>query len=115
MKYREQSGESITGDSWVMRNLWDVTIPKGKGIITIPRRLKATGIKRLVERALWAQGIRSKLDTSKRRHEFRADHGFRKWFKTRCESAGMRFINIETLMGHSLGSIMRGVFLPRDQ
>ncbi|MGC1131371.1 MAG: hypothetical protein WA941_01005 [Nitrososphaeraceae archaeon] len=103
MTYRKHSGETITGDSWVMRNLWDVTTPKGKGVITIPKRLKASGIKRLMERALWAQGIRRKLDKGKRRHEFQADHGFRKWFKTRCESAGMRSINIETLMGHSLG------------
>jgi hypothetical protein len=44
-----------------------------------------------------------KLDEGKRRHEFQADHGFRKWFKTKCESAGMRSINIEILMGHSLG------------
>lgn len=103
MTYRKQCGETVTGDSCLMRNLWDVTTPKGKGVITIPRRLKATGIKRLIERALWAQGIRLKLDEGKRRHEFQADHGFRKWFKTRCESAGMRSINIETLMGHSLG------------
>jgi len=103
MTYRKQSGEKITGDSWLMRNLWDVTTPKGKGVITIPKRLQATGIKRLIERALWAQGVRLKLDEGKRRHEFQADHGFRKWFKTRCESAGMRSINIGTLMGHSLG------------
>jgi hypothetical protein len=101
--YRKQSGETIAGESWVMRNLWNVTTPKGKGVITIPKRLKASGIKRLIERALWAQGIRLKLDEGKRRHEFQADHGFRKWFKTRCESAGMRSINIETLMGHSIG------------
>lgn len=86
-----------------MRNLWDVTTPKGKGIVTIPKKLKAAGIKRLIERTLWAQGIRTKLGEGKRRHEFQADHGFRKWFKTRCESAGMRSINIETLMGHSIG------------
>ena len=103
MTYRKQSGETVTGESWVMRNLWNVTTPKGKGVITIPKRLKASGIKRLIERALWAQGIRLKLDEGKRRHEFQADHGFRKWFKTRCESAGMRSINIETLMGHSIG------------
>ncbi len=103
MTYRKKSGETIAGESWVMRNLWDVTTPKGKGIITIPRRLKATGIKRLIERALWTQGIRSKLATGRRRHEFQADHGMRKWYKTRCESAGMRSINIETLMGRSLG------------
>jgi hypothetical protein len=103
MNYRKACGEVVTGESWLMRNLWDVTTPKGKGVVTIPKRLKATGIKRLIERALWAQGIRSELKKDKKRHEFQADHGFRKWFKTRCESAGMRSINIETLMGHSLG------------
>ena len=103
INYRKASGEVVTSESWLMRNLWDVTTPKGKGIVTIPKRLKATGIKRLIERALWAQGIRSQLEKDRRRHEFQADHGFRKWFKTRCESAGMRSINIETLMGHSLG------------
>jgi integrase len=102
INYRKASGEEVTSESWLMRNLWDVTTPKGKGVVTIPKRLKATGIKRLIERALWAQGIRSHLGEG-RRHEFQADHGFRKWFKTRCESAGMRSINIETLMGHSLG------------
>ncbi|MGC1135165.1 MAG: tyrosine-type recombinase/integrase [Nitrososphaeraceae archaeon] len=103
INYRKASGEEVTSESWLMRNLWDVTTPKGKGAVTIPKRLKATGIKRLIERALWAQGIRSHLGEGRRRHEFQADHGFRKWFKTRCESAGMRSINIETLMGHSLG------------
>ena len=103
INYRKASGEEVTSESWLMRNLWDVTTPKGKGVVTIPKRLKANGIKRLIERALWAQGIRSQLCEGRRRHEFQADHGFRKWFKTRCESAGMRSINIETLMGHSLG------------
>jgi integrase len=103
MTYRKGCGEKVTDESWLMRNLWDVTTPKGKGVITIPKRLKSTGIKRLIERALWAQGIRLKLEEGKRRHEFQADHGFRKWFKTRCESAGMRSINIETLMSHSIG------------
>jgi hypothetical protein len=85
MNYRKACGEVVTGESWLMRNLWDVTTPKGKGVVTVPKRLKATGIKRLIERALWAQGIRSELGKGRRRHEFQADHGFRKWFKTRCE------------------------------
>jgi integrase len=53
MDYREQCGELISENSWVMRNLWDVTTPKGKGIVTVPKKLKLTGVKRLVERALW--------------------------------------------------------------
>ena len=103
MDYRKQCGERINENSWVMRNLWDVTTPKGKGIVTVPKKLKSTGVKRLIERALWAQGLRRKLAPGKRRHEFQADHGFRKWFKTRREVAGMKSINIETLMDHSIG------------
>ena len=56
-----------------------------------------------MERSQWAQGVRKKLENGKKRHEFQADHGFRKWFKTRCELSGMKSINIETLMGHSIG------------
>jgi hypothetical protein len=46
--------------------------------------------------------LRTKLESGKRRHEFQTDHGFRKWFKTRCELAGMKPINIEKLMNHSV-------------
>jgi integrase len=53
MKYREECGEMINNESWLMRNLWDVTTPTGKGIVTIPKQLKAEGIKRLLKIALW--------------------------------------------------------------
>ena len=103
IEYRKESGEDINNQSWLMRNIWDTKKGHLKGLITIPKKLKSTGVKRLIEDAIWAQGIRTKLASDKRRHEFQADHGFRKWFKTRCEIAGMKSINIETLMGHSIG------------
>ena len=53
--------------------------------------------------ALWAQGIRTELESGKKRHEFQTDHGFRKWYKTQCEMAGMKPINIEKLTRHSVG------------
>lgn len=65
--------------------------------------LKSAGVKRLMEDALWTQGVRTKLELGKKRHEFQADHGFRKWFKTRCELSGMKSINVETFMSHSIG------------
>jgi hypothetical protein len=49
------------------------------------------------------QGIRKKTDLKRNRYEFQTDHGLRKWFKTRCEISGMKSINIEKLMGHSIG------------
>ncbi|HET9807114.1 MAG TPA: hypothetical protein VFP49_09415 [Nitrososphaeraceae archaeon] len=56
-----------------------------------------------MEDALWTQGIRKKSNLKRNRYEFQTDHGFRKWFKTRCEISGMKSINIEILMGHSIG------------
>ena len=73
------------------------------GLADNPVRLKSSGIKRLMEDALWSQGIRKPLEPGKKRHEFQADHGYRKWFKTQCELAEMKSINIEKLMGHSIG------------
>ena len=34
---------------------------------------------------------------------FKQTMDLRKWFKTRCEISGMKSINIEILMGHSIG------------
>jgi len=103
MNYRRDSGETITEESWLMRNLWDVTTPLGKGLATVPIKLKSSGIKRLMERALYGQGIRTRLQEGKKRHEFQVDHGYRKFFKTRCELGGMKPINIEKLLSHSTG------------
>ena len=89
-----------------MRDLWDAArLPnkEEKGKINQPIKLQSVGIRRLVERALWAQGVRTELEPGKRRHEFQTDHGFRKWYKTQGEIAGMKPINIEKLMGHSVG------------
>src|SRR5918996_1918682 len=103
MEFRQKSGEQITADSWLMRDLFDTKVRRGQGKIGEPRKLHSLGVKRLVERAHWAQGLRTKLKNGKKRHEYQANHGFRKWFKTRCEMGGMKPINIETLMGHSTG------------
>ena len=90
-----------------MRDLWNTRLSQRRrgvvGIASRPVRLKSSGIKRLMEDAIWSQGLRKKLGPGKRRHEFQVDHGYRKWFKTQCELAGMRSINIEILMGHSIG------------
>jgi len=86
-----------------MRQLWNTKEGYYHGIVTEPIKLKSSGIKRLIERNLWSQGIRKKTDIKRNRYEFQTDHGFRKWFKTRCEIAGMKSINIEKLMGHSVG------------
>jgi hypothetical protein len=70
-----------------MRDLWDTRVAQGRGLVTRPKKLAALGIKRLMERAIWAQGLRKKLESGKKRHPYQANHSLRKWFKTRCEIA----------------------------
>ena len=84
MTYRSACGEHVTKDSWVMRDLWNATkLPKKeeKGKINEPIKLQSIGVKRLVERALWAQGVRTVLERGKKRHEYQTDHGFRSGIK----------------------------------
>jgi hypothetical protein len=101
MDLRQEHDEKVSESSWVMRDLWNAE-KHARGMVTAPKKLKAAGVKRLIERALKAQGIRKALQEGQRRHEFQADHGFRKFFKTHAEQA-MRPINVEMLMGHSTG------------
>lgn len=105
MDYRALHGEKITGESWVMRDLWRTTnIRRGanRSLATNPRQLKASAIKKLLQRALWGQNLRPSLQEGQRRHEWKSAHGFRKFFKTKAERA-MRPIHIELIMGHSSG------------
>ena len=56
--YRIQSGEIVTEESFIMRQIWKTKKGYTRGLITVPVQLKPEGIKRLVEDALWTQGIR---------------------------------------------------------
>ena len=72
MDFREFYGEKITRKSWLMRDLWQTTnMNYGArwGLATNPKRLKSSGIKRLLERAIWEQGIRQPLKEGGKRHE----------------------------------------------
>ena len=105
MDFRASYGEIITGESWVMRDIWQTTnINYGAnlGLATCPKKLKSSGIKRLLERALWEQGLRHPLAKGVKRHEWKAAHGFRKFYKSHTEQV-MRPINVEITMGHDIG------------
>lgn len=103
IEYRKEAGEEINDKSWLKRWKWDTKKGHNRGLVTAPRKLETIGIKRLINDALWAQGVRKKSQLNGRRYDFQADHGMRKWYKTRLELSGMKSINIEILMGRSLG------------
>lgn len=101
IKFRQDQGEKITKDSPLIRDLF-YPDRLGKGEPHIPVRLKSTGVKRLVEDALKGTGLRKPLEKGKKRHEFQADHGFRKYFKSIAEKH-MKSLHVEMLMGHNVG------------
>jgi site-specific recombinase XerC len=117
MNYRKEHGENITGDSWVMRNLWrtsDIKHQKGGkyGLATIPKRLDSATIKKMIVRTLYRQNLRYALPEGKRRHEFKALHGFRKYFQTNADRI-MNHLNVELLQGHKLG-LTGSYYKPRE-
>jgi hypothetical protein len=97
MDFRSSYGEKITGDSWLMRDLWQTTNQNYGarwGLATNPKKLQSIAIKRLLSRALWEQGIRQVLPAGVKRHEWKGSHGYRKAFKSRAEQV-MRSANVE--------------------
>lgn len=103
LDYRRQAGEEVTPSSPILRNLFYPdrgSRPSTFAKIVIP--LRSGGVKRLMEDALWRTGLRKPLTEGTRRHEFEGVHGLRKYFKTHAEQA-MKPINVEILMGHSVG------------
>ncbi len=116
MEFRQSFGENISGDSWLMRDIWQTTnVGYGAkwGLATVPKKLQSSAIKRLINRALWEQGIRQPLKDGERRHEFKTVHGFRKFFKTHCEQV-MKSINVEIIMGHTIG-VSDSYYKPTDK
>ncbi len=116
MDFRVSHGEKISGESWLMRDIWqttNITYGANFGLATVPQKLDSKGINKLFYRALWSQGLRTKLAKGQKRHEFKAAHGFRKFFKTHAEQV-MRPINVEILMGHSVG-ISDSYYKPKEK
>ena len=115
MDYRESYGEKITGESWLMRNLWKTTNMRygsKSGLAQSPMQLKSSGIKSMICKALFQQGVRQILQDGNKRHEFKGVHGFRKFFKTHCEPL-MKPANVELLLGHDLG-ISKSYYKPLE-
>jgi hypothetical protein len=115
MDFRANQGEKITAESWLMRDLWNTghilvnsknsNLKKGtSGNVSMPKKAGADSIRMIFTRAWRIQNIRSyTLDmNSKRRHEFKTTHSFRKFFETRALEK-MKLLNVKILMGHDTG------------
>ena len=66
--YRVACGENITGNSLVMRDIWQTDDKEG---ITNPKPMNSFAITRFLNRAWQSQKIRPKLQQGEKRHEFK--------------------------------------------
>jgi len=99
LEFRTEHGEKITNDSPLFRDKFDQYGHGKKDAKEAAIPMTAPSVRQYYNRLLFSIGIRNE---KKRRHDFSV-HGFRKYFKTRAEKSGMKPINVEILMGHSVG------------
>ncbi len=114
--FRSSYGEKITGESWVMRDLWkttNITYGAKLGYAKSPVKFRSSGIRNLISKALFQQNVRPLLKEGQKRHEFKTAHGFRKFFKTQAEQT-MMAANVEMLIGHDLG-ISKSYYKPQEK
>ena len=118
--FRELHGEKINGESWLIRDQWQkISKTHGHriGQATMPKKLDAEGIRRLIYDAWRIQGVISvRSSDSEGKNYFKSSHGFRKFFQTQCEMI-IKSEDVEILMGH--GSSSRGLkanyYRPKDE
>jgi integrase len=126
MDFRSNQGEKISGESWLMRDLWNTgqilvnskesNLTKGiSGVASSPKRADVDSIRMVFNRAWRIQNVRPfTLDmNSKRRHEFKGTHSLRKYFETHALSH-MKLLNVKLLMGHDIG-LDRSYFKPTEK
>jgi len=104
LQFRELHEDHVTPDSPLFRDKFDSTARIFRYHYSTvkrdePKPMNSFTINKDYNRLFYRLGFRKE---KKRRHEFTV-HGFRKWFKTTAERAGMKPIDVETLMGHSTG------------
>lgn len=101
MGFREKSRETITPDSWVMRDYWDTEEGFTHWMARDPQQLKSSGIKSLVDSAVRRQGLRTNLTNGKKRHVVQLNHSFRKFRETQLFKANLKEVDINILQGHA--------------
>jgi hypothetical protein len=110
MEFREKQGEIITGESWLMRDIWntariissvkELNLKGATGLISVPRKADSNAIRQIFTRAWKIQNIRDAA--VKKRHEFKSTHCFRKYFETNALKS-MKLLNVKMFMGHDTG------------
>ena len=98
---RIQAGEHVTPSSVFLRDKWTYSNDRSKLDPDIVRPVNENVLHKIIA-FLWGKaGVRDLKDKSPRK-EFKAIHGFRKYFKTAAARAFTNRDDVELLMGHAL-------------
>jgi len=110
MEFREKQGETITRESWLMRDIWntariisnrkELNLKGMSGLISVPKKADSNAIRQIFTRAWKIQNVRQA--GNQRNYEFKSTHCFRKYFETNALNS-MKILNVKLLMGHDTG------------
>ena len=89
LDYRRRCGEKLEDESTLFRKQFN------RFSINKPFPMSHYSVIDVIDSALTKSGMKSKKTMK--------SHAFRKGFKTICEQSGMKSINVELLLGHSIG------------
>jgi integrase len=101
LEFRTQKGEKLNGDSYLVREQFDIT-----DIEQVRNRSKAIAlstIKGLIHKVLINAGVKTVDHTSYNRKDVPESHGFRKFFTTQVVNAEVNPEIREMLLGHKIG------------
>jgi len=96
-KVREKAGEQITDASWVFVTEYNQKSFDPKDVRRVDSKIIRNELGELMNRI----GLRQKNEDG--RYEFMQSHFGRKFFKSRMESAGVKSLSVELMMGHDIG------------
>ena len=108
-KLREGIGEHVTAASHVFVTQGNARDFDPAGV----RHVSINTLKNQLGKLLENLGMRTAISQRGRykTYEFKQAHGFRKFFKTRMEVAGVKPLAVETMMGHNTG-LARSYYKP---
>ena len=100
LKHREQSGEVINKESYLIRNDYDPTI---KDASVNPKAVVSINLTTVFRRLLIKVGLRQDHQPQHERREKSMFHAFRKRFNTILANSSVNHLHKELLLGHSVG------------
>jgi integrase len=102
IEFRKASGEKITRESLIFRDLFPPELG-ARGEPHQPKKLSYDALRNLIYKAYRRTGLRNEpLPKGKKRHEFSADHAFRKYFTT-VSLKHTSSLNVQILRGDDTG------------